>query len=305
MRISVIDIGTNTILLLVADVDDRGGLTPVYHGQTIARLGKGVDEQRNILPETVDRVLSTLATYDQIIRKLQSQRTIVCGTSALRDASNRDQFLDAVKKKLGMQIRVLSGEEEAFLTYRGAVSEFQKESKQQFAVLDIGGGSTELTVGTDLAVASKRSLDIGCVRLTERFLKTSPPSSLGMSQALGTIRSAITQFPSISSSTMLIGVAGTLTTLAAIDLTLPEYDPLKVSGYRLPFDSIMTIFNQLRIKTIDEMKVFPQILPGRSDVLLAGIIILIEVMKNLDADEITVSDRGLRYGVAFEEALRS
>lgn len=124
MRFSVIDIGTNTVLLLIADVDDRGNLTPVYHGHSIARLGKGVDEQRNILPETIDCVLSTLATYSKVITEFRSQRTIVCGTSALRDAANRDQFVDAAKKKLGMEVRILSGDEEALLTYRGTMLVF-------------------------------------------------------------------------------------------------------------------------------------------------------------------------------------
>lgn len=304
MRLTAIDIGTNTILLLIADVAPDGTMKAVRDEHVIARMGKGVDQHRAITQETFERTLGFLRSYKQISDECGSEKIIACGTSALRDASNGDRFIRSIADELGFEIRVLSGDEEAELTYLGAVSEFQQPGKQEyFGVLDIGGGSTELTLGVGNTVQQKQSLDIGCVRLTERVLKTSPPSSLSMNRALKDIRAQVASFSSLPSRTQLIGVAGTLTTLAALDLQLPTYDPRRVSGHVLTFDAIQQIFNHLRIKTMNEILAYPQILPGRADVLLAGIIILMEVMKRLNVDRITVSDRGLRYGIAMKEML--
>ncbi len=301
MRISVIDIGTNTVLLLIADVDQAGEVTPVHHGHAIARLGKSVDESRTISSDSLERVTGILAEFVSLSQRHQADLMVACGTSALRDASNRLEVVEHIRSNLKIDVRILSGEEEAELTYRGAIGEFQRSGvARDFAVLDIGGGSTEIIVGEESRIRSKRSIDVGCVRLTERFLKASPPTSLNISQALRSIREEIAPFAPLESTARLIGVAGTLTTLAAIDLNLPAYDPSKVSGHVLKKESIQTIFNQLRIKTLEELKAIPQILEGRADILLAGILILLEVMNQLEATEISVSDRGLRYGIAME-----
>ena len=306
MRLSVIDIGTNTVLMLIADVDARGGLEPVYHGHEIARLGMGVDEHRRILPEALDRALKTIRSFVNLSKQYQSDRIVACGTSALRDAANRDEVLDRMRSATGIDVEILSGNQEAELTYLGAIGEFAGErNDQKFAVLDIGGGSTEITAGTGRQIQSKQSHNIGCVRLTERFLRTSPPSSPDIDQAIGSIRQHVGSLNPLDSATRLIGVAGTLTTLGAMDLRLPTYDPLRVSGHRLTRETIESVLGQLRIKTSEQIKEIPQILPGRADILLAGILILLEVMRQLEAFEITVSDRGLRYGVAMKEALRT
>jgi len=302
MRISVIDIGTNTILHLIADVGDDGSITPVHHGHEIARLGKGVDEHRSIPKETMDRVASALLEFAETSRALGAERIIACGTSALRDAANRDEFVQFVKGRFGFDVKILTGSEEAEMTYLGAISEFEESWSAPNVVIDIGGGSTEITAGFGTTVKRSVSLEIGCVRLTERFLKSSPPSSLAMSETLRTIRSQIQGLAEISSSARLFGVAGTVTTLAALDLGLAEYDPLRVSGHEISMDTIQGIFNRLRIKSVEEIKTYPQIHPGRADILLAGIIILIEAMKQLNTQVITASDRGLRYGFALREA---
>lgn len=305
MRLSVIDIGTNTVLLLVADIDQQGSITPVFHGHDIVRLGAGVDEQRRILPDALQRAEQTIGRFVNDAKSHKSERIIACGTSALRDAENRAEFVARIKDSTGVDIEILSGDEEAELTYLGAMGEFaQPGHNQKFVVLDIGGGSTEITAGTETVIQSKQSYDMGCVRLTERFLKTSPPSSLGISQALQSMRKHLSPLNPLDVDARLIGVAGTLTTLGALDLNLPGYDPLKVSGHRLKRETVESIFNMLRIKTKEEIEKIPQILQGRADILLAGILILIEVMKQLEAEEIIVSDRGLRYGVARRALLR-
>ncbi|MBI3788597.1 MAG: Ppx/GppA family phosphatase [Ignavibacteriales bacterium] len=303
MRISTIDIGTNTILMLVADIQPDGTLATVRDEHSIPRLGKGVDEHKTISHETFQRALGFLKKYKDISDACRSEKIIACGTSALRDAVNKKEFISFISQELGFTIEVLSGDEEAELTYLGAISEFlRRDGQQNFAVLDIGGGSTELTTGIGRRVTNKQSLDIGCVRLTERILKTSPPTALSIERGVKRIKEHLAAYPPLlPAQTKLIGVAGTLTTLAALDLNLPTYDRERVSGHILTLESIQRIFHTLKTKSIEELTAYPQILAGRADVLLAGIMILLEVMKKISADQITVSDRGLRYGIALRE----
>ncbi len=172
MRITSIDIGTNTILMLIADIGADGSFAVIREEQVIARLGKGVDARRRITPETTERVVHFLGGFWETARSFHPDRIVACGTSALRDAANGVDFVQLVREEIGLEITILSGAEEAELTYLGAVSEFMKpDSKEPFAVLDIGGGSTELTIGNGYSVRSKTSLDLGSVRLTERILQ--------------------------------------------------------------------------------------------------------------------------------------
>lgn len=305
MRVSAIDIGTNTILLLIADIDRDGTIRVVRDEQVIARLGKGVDADRNIMPETFERAFVFLRDYMSIIGEARVDRVIACGSSFLRDASNRQEFVDFLKSRLGLDVRVLSGEEEASLTYFGTVSGFRKlRVKEGFAVLDIGGGSTELTVGTESEISRRTSLDIGSVRLTERFLKRSPPTHTDLAFASDYIRQQLQQVPPLPRASQLIGVAGTLTTLAALDLGIATYDRSKVTGHILKRSTVESLFNELETKDFEAIKSYPQILPGRADIILAGILILRETLRMFDRDGVTVSDRGVRYGIALEAAQR-
>ena len=303
MRLTTIDIGTNTILMLIADVSADGSLFPLRDDQVIARLGRGVDADRKITPKTTSRVLNYLRDYKQVSESFHSEKVVACGTSALRDASNRKDFLDTVRRELGLEISILSGDEEAELTYRGAVSEFLgQDSDQSLAVLDIGGGSTELTIGRGTEIKQKSSLDLGSVRLTERTPLLNPPSSQALQQAVSEIRDRISAFPQLPPHTRLIGVAGTVTTLAAINLGLASYDSSRVSGHFLSFATIERVSKELNARTVPQMaKDFPQIQPGRSDIIVAGVLILIESLRRFEIEGITVSDRGLRYGMALRE----
>ncbi|HEY6953453.1 MAG TPA: Ppx/GppA family phosphatase [Bacteroidota bacterium] len=303
MRISAIDIGTNTILMLIADVSEGMNLHVVRDEHLIARMGKGVDENRVILPQTFERVLGFLSEYKNIHEVVKSERMVACGTSALRDARNSGEFIEFIRQRLGFTISVLSGDEEADLTYRGGVSEFiESGTDQQFVVVDIGGGSTEITSGIGPDVKSKASLDIGSVRLTERYLKTSPPEPGGLEAAHQYVQSHIRSLPFLNERTRCIGVAGTLTTLAAIDLQLGAYDRNRVSGHVLTLEAIEKIFHRLKEKRLDEIKAIPQIVPQRADIILAGILILLQLMKHCGLERITASDRGLRYGIVLREA---
>ncbi len=303
VRIASIDIGTNTILMLIVDVkkeENKFQIDVVDDFQVIARLGKGVDEHRRILPETIQRATNFLKEYKQIADEHHAERILACGTSALRDATNRDEFIHHVKNETGIDIKVLSGIEEADATYHGAVSEFL-ELRNNFTVLDIGGGSTEVVTGDAHAVHQRQSFDIGSVRISERILKTSPPLPENLRDADEYINSVFRNSHfTCDSNAKLIGVAGTVTTLAAIDLQLERYDRKKVSGYKLRLSTIENIFQQLRPLTLDQIKNIPQISAGRSDILIAGVMILKTFMKFSGYDEVTVSDRGLRYGLVIE-----
>jgi len=227
----------------------------------------------------------------------------ICGTSALRDASNRQEFVGFINDQLGLNIDILSGDEEAEFTYLGGISEYlQESSEKDYAVLDIGGGSTELIVGNGLSVSSAISIDIGSVRITERLLKTSPPESTALVNAEGFILEQLSSFPILPPQIMLIGVAGTLTTLAALDLRLPEFDRLKINRHVLSLKVIEDIFEELKTLTSDQLRAYPQIHPLRADILLAGILILRETLKWTGTSQIIVSDRGLRYGMLIKYA---
>lgn len=289
--------------MLIADIEGDGTLRPVRDEHVIARLGRGVDAQRRITPETMSRALVTLKEYKRLAESHRSDRIMAGGTSALRDAVNREEFIAAVHEQTGIRIDVLTGEEEAELTYQGAVSEFSaRGSEARFAVLDIGGGSTELAMGAGSKLQSRMSLDIGSVRLTERLLRGSPPKEEHLEEAMQYLHGTVSRYPILGSQETLIGVAGTLTTLASIDLGLPKYDRTKVSGHTMAMATVQKIFDELRTKNLEELLAYPQILKGRADILLAGILILLEVMKQTQAREVTASDRGLRYGMALKES---
>jgi exopolyphosphatase/guanosine-5'-triphosphate,3'-diphosphate pyrophosphatase len=296
MRIASIDVGTNTILLLIAEVHPDGSFSVLRDEQVIARLGKGVDKDRRIAQETFHRAVSYLAAYKATCQKHAVDLITAIGTSALRDAVNRTEFIRFVKENTGIDIEVIPGDTEAVLTYRGAISEFINNA-EVFSVIDIGGGSTELITGTGGSILSRTSFDIGSVRLTERFFPSSPPPPHSIAEARKNILSHFGDRPiAIPDTSFVIGVAGTATTLAAIRQELPAYDAGKISGFKLQYDDIGRIFDSLKEKTVDEIKQIPQISAGRADIILAGILILLTAMDFFGIQTITVSDRGLRYG---------
>lgn len=304
MRIASLDIGTNTILLLIVDASTKGIERVVHDEQVIARIGKGVDANRMISRETFLRAESFLQTYKQTCALYNVDTIIAVGTSALRDAKNSEEFCSYIQQQVGISIEIISGEEEAEWTYRGGISEFLNRA-DRFSVLDIGGGSTEIIIGSKTTVESKISIDIGSVRLTERLLKESPPSEMAIVETHEFITS---HFPNnvatTLSSTFAIGVAGTLTTLASLHQRLPQYDSAKVSGYTLHYDDVCALFALLKDKSLDQIRRFPQISKGREDIILAGTMILMSYMEAARLQSITVSDRGLRYGIIFRELER-
>ena len=304
MRISTIDIGTNTILLLIAEINSSGLVAVIRDELVIARLGKGVDEHRVINQETFGRVADFLHSYRKTSEKFQSEKIIAVGTSALRDAANKKEFCEFILQNVGITVQVLSGNDEAEWTCRGAVVGIDTFAKN-FTVLDIGGGSTEIISAIRSQILNKVSLDIGSVRITERLLRTSPPTPQEINETRKLIRKHLEQVDFVrTGSSRAIGVAGTVTTLAAMQLQLPQYDPKKIHGYELHYNDILQSFNMLRGKTTEEIRSIPQISAGRSDIILAGVMILLEFMEVAGLEKITVSDRGLRYGIVLREIER-
>jgi exopolyphosphatase/guanosine-5'-triphosphate,3'-diphosphate pyrophosphatase len=303
MRLASIDIGTNTVLMLVADVRRDGSLVVVRDEHFIGRLGKGVDEYGIIVQETFHRIHGILSQLKSIADSLGIQHISACGTSALRDAKNRQEFIDFMKEKLALEIQILSGTEEAELTYLGAISDYpMKSDSENYTVLDIGGGSTEIVTGSGDHVISSASMDIGSVRLTERILKNNPPDRTALDHAVQIVRDQLKTSGPLSPAATIIGVAGTLTTLAALDLRIAEFDKNIINRHILTIETIDKIFHELRPLTLDQLRSYPQIHPSRADILLAGIIILRETLWKMNASKITVSDRGLRYGIAIKTA---
>lgn len=304
MRISTIDIGTNTILLLVAETKGNRIEKILRDEQVIARLGKGVDKRRMIDQDAFLRAAGFLNSYRETSDKLGSEKIIAVGTSALRDAANKREFCEFVLQKTGIGIEILPGEEEAEWTFRGAIGEAE-ETAGNFTVLDIGGGSTEIISGSRSKILRKVSLDIGCVRIAERVLRAHPPTREMVSEARALVRGALGSFDAAGiNSSRAIAVAGTVTTLAAIRLNLDHYDPKRVEGFVLRFHDVREEFDRLKMKTIGELRAIRQVSPGRADILLAGVLILQEFMETARLSEIRVSDRGLRYGIVLREILR-
>jgi len=289
--------------MLVADVRRDGSLDVVRDEHFIGRLGKGVDEHGIIRKDTFHRVRDILSQLKDIAGSLDVAVCSACGTSALRDAKNRQEFIDFINAELSLEIRILSGAEEAELTYLGAVSEYLPHvNSGTYAVLDIGGGSTEIIIGSGADIASSVSIDIGSVRLTERILKINPPDSTALENAIQTVQDHLQNISPCSPTTTLIGVAGTVTTCAALDLRIPKFERELVNRHILTREAIERIFQELRPLPLDQLRGYPQIHPSRADILLAGIIILKETMTKMQMSTITVSDRGLRYGIAITTA---
>jgi exopolyphosphatase/guanosine-5'-triphosphate,3'-diphosphate pyrophosphatase len=294
--------------MLIADLREDSGTAALRDEIAFPRLGRGVDESGVINPESVERVLSVLREYKKLSDKLGSKKIIACGTSALRDAKNSSEVIQTIREELGINVEVLSGEEEASWTFLGALTNEDESPLQSgrgqnhFAVIDIGGGSTEITTGTPSHADKRHSVNVGCVRLTERYLQSSPPTPNELRRAAASVQRPLAGLDDLDpTACRLVGVAGTLTTLAALDLNLSTFESTRVDGHVLTLESIRRIFDQIRTQTLHQLQSSPVISSGRADVLLAGILILIEFMTSRRFDQIKVSARGLRYGLLLRE----
>jgi exopolyphosphatase / guanosine-5'-triphosphate,3'-diphosphate pyrophosphatase len=298
MRVAALDLGTNTTRLLVADVTN-GSIDEVVRRSQITRLGEGVDGRRRLLPLPITRVRNCLADYRRELEALGAERALAVATSAIRDADNGEAFLGEVEWSYGFKTRLLSGEDEAQLTLRGVAS--GRELNAHALVIDVGGGSTELVAGSPERVAVQISTDLGSVRLTERYLRGDPPGEGELSVCAAAIRSLLGERVPDEARTSVetaIGVAGTITSLAALDLGLAE----RVDGHRLTHDAVHAQLTRLAAIPLAERRQVLGLEPERAPVIVAGAMILRETMRYFGLDEVEVSERDLLDGAALEAA---
>ena len=296
-RLAAVDVGTNSTRLLVADVE--GGRVVAEHAREmiITRLGKGVDRTGRFDPAALRRTLDALAGYGATCRRLGVQRRRVVATSATRDAGNRQELLDGVRALLGVDTEVLSGEAEAATAYRGATHDLPGEERT--LVVDIGGGSTELILGTRLPEAMV-SLDLGCVRLHERHLHTDPPTAAEVAalRADAAARLArVTETLDPAAAERVVGVAGTITTVTAIGLGLDAYDPRRIHRSALGAAEIAAVAEKLAAMTVAERAAIPVMAKGREDVIAAGALLLDELVRTFGFRRVIASETDILDGV--------
>ena len=307
MRVAAVDCGTNSIRLLVADVGPTG-LRDVVRRSEIVRLGQGVDRTGQLAPEAIERTRVALASYAEQIRDLGVQAVRMVATSATRDAGNREGFRQMVLATLGAEPEVISGDEEAGLSFAGAVSGLPGVLPPVL-VADIGGGSTEVVLGSDsgpeAGVAAALSVDVGCVRLTERHLTDDPstPDQVGAVEA--DIRAAIDRIREVvpvEQARTFVGLAGSVTTVAGLALELPAYDAAAIHGSRIPVGRVRSVTSGLLTMTRERRATLPVMHPGRVDVIGAGALVLRVLMDALEIDEVTVSEHDILDGIALRLA---
>lgn len=306
MRVAVIDLGTNSTRLFVADVED-GRLIEHERHSIVTRLGQGVDESGELSGEAIARVLDVLDNYWQRIERLSPAKTVALATSAVREAGNADDLRDELKKRYGLGLDVVSGEQEALYTYLGATYDRPAAAGEEMVlVIDIGGGSTEFIAGRGRKVEFSATTELGCVRQSERHLLSDPPADDGLTRLSEEARSAIEGAVPASIRREVreaVAVAGTATSLAAVAQRLDPYDPEKVHRYCLELDAITRIFKELAVADLEERVKVTGLHPDRAPTIVAGTAILIEALAAFGLQSVEVSEKDLLHGAALSIAL--
>jgi exopolyphosphatase / guanosine-5'-triphosphate,3'-diphosphate pyrophosphatase len=304
-RVAALDCGTNSLRLLVADVDGSS-LTDVTRRMEIVRLGQGVDSSGRLSDEALARTFAVLDDYAAAIAQSGAERVRMVATSATRDASNRNDFVAGVVDRLGVEPEVISGDDEAALSFDGATRELRGgQLDSPFLVVDIGGGSTEFVLGDDDGARSARSVDIGCVRLTERHLHDDPPTGPQVAAAVVDVEDAtatVRETVPVGEARTLIGLAGSVTTVTALALGLPEYDPNRIHHAVVTAHQVKEVTRLLLAATHDERAVLPVMHPGRVDVIGAGALVLETIMQRCGFDQVVASEHDILDGIAFSVA---
>ena len=298
-RVAAIDCGTNSIRLLIADISG-GKFKEVLRDMEIVRLGQGVDENKSFHPDAINRTLAAVEKFRNQLAGKGVEKIRFCATSATRDAANRDLFIEGVRQILGVEVEVIPGEEEARLSFNGATKELL-QSDAPFLVVDIGGGSTEFVYGNK-EVEFAKSVDIGCVRMSERHLKSQPVEMSQVAQAIIDIDTAIAQAAAIvpiSKAKTLVAVAGTATTIAAAALELKTYDRYAIHLSRIPAEKVHKVSAAFQAMTKSDISKLGFMHPGRVDVITAGSLVLSRVMAATGATEFVASESDILDGMAW------
>jgi|SRR6478672_7629898 len=296
-RVAVIDVGTNSARLLVADVAG-GKVSSVERRSTVTRLGRGVDLSGRLSAEAIEDACAAIGEYVTVLRELGAETVEAIATSAVRDAENGSAFVAELRERFALSPRVLGGEEEARLTYLGATSE--QQPAEPTLVIDIGGGSTELIVGTGAEISFHTSMQAGVVRHTERHIASDPPTAVELeslaADARGLIEAAVGYEVEAGAA---IAVAGTPTSLAAVETELEPYDPARVHGHVLSLTSIQRMLSRLASAPLAQRVEIPGMHPDRAPTIVAGVVILVEAMRAFGLDQVEVSEHDILYGTAI------
>ncbi len=296
-RYAAIDVGTNTVLLVVAERAPSGFRMVAERG-AITRLGKGVDADKRLAPEAMARTLDAVGRFADEARALGAVDLVVTATSAARDAANGPEFLEAARTRAGVPVEILSGAAEAQLSYLAVANDFAAEAgTRELVAIDIGGGSTEFIFGHGPKVRFHTSLNVGSVRLTERCVRSDPPSSDDFSRLRATLESALAAVPPPETGALVVGVAGTVTTLYAVANSIAPYDAGRVHGGWLSREVLAETRAKLASMPLEQRRAVPGLQPERADVIIAGAVLLEFALDHLGAPGARVSDHGLRWGL--------
>ncbi|MDQ1449784.1 MAG: exopolyphosphatase / guanosine-5-triphosphate,3-diphosphate pyrophosphatase [Actinomycetota bacterium] len=305
-RVAAVDMGTNSTRLLVADLEGRGRdakLEPVDRRTRITRLGQGVDRDRALHPDAIARTLAVLREYRGVIDDLGVERVRATATSASRDASNRDELFDPAERVLGARPELLAGDAEARLEFLGATASLTEPGP--YLVVDVGGGSTELIVGSD-EPEGLCSIDVGCVRLTEQFLHSDPPTAEELSQAVSVVRDQLADvgrmLPAARRAATLVGTAGTVWTLAAVELGVDAARSDLIDHFRLTRTAAEEVFRTLATEPAERRRHNPGLEPGRVDVIVGGAVVVVGVMRLWGFDSLLVSEADILDGLVRDSA---
>ncbi|HZI11780.1 MAG TPA: Ppx/GppA phosphatase family protein [Myxococcus sp.] len=297
-RFATIDVGTNSVLLLVAERTPEGRFTPVLERAEITRLGRGVDASRMLSAEGMEATLQVLESFAREARELGAGGIAVSATSAARDAKNGAEFMAAAKARAGVTVEIISGELEAQLSFAAVHADFGPQAAGPLLVLDIGGGSTEFIYGAPSGqVGFRHSFDVGSVRMSERFVRTDPLSAEDRSRVEAHLRDTFRTLPPPPPGAVLVGVAGTVTTAYAVQHAVEPYDAERVHGGTLTLAELEALVGRLCAMPLEQRRALPGMQPKRADVIPAGALILLEAVRALGLRECRVSDRGLRWGL--------
>lgn len=300
MNIASIDIGTNTVLMTIANYDSENRTLNILKDcHNIARLGEGVDKNRSISQKAMERAENILLKYKEIALTNNVIRILACGTSALRDAQNKEEVINRLSEKLESQIEIIDGESEAKFSFIGTV-----DNSEPSAVIDIGGGSTEIAFGENGKLISRVSLDIGAVRVLERFFGSLPPKERNINLAIDYIQRLLSNISIPFENYKVYGVAGTVTNLASIDLNHDYFIAKFVHDYPISLDKVSLYSSKFLKQSHEELIELPSMHPNRADLMPAGSLILKLIMEKLNKKELITSIKGLRYGILKELAYR-
>jgi exopolyphosphatase/guanosine-5'-triphosphate,3'-diphosphate pyrophosphatase len=301
VKLAALDVGTNTVLMLVVESQGDGKFKPILERSRITRLGKAVDRTGKLDKETSRLTLDTIAEFAEAARAAGAEKIIAAATSALRDAGDGGDFIQRVKEKANVDLKVIPGSEEAELSRLAVKRSLNLSSDLRLLIADIGGGSTELIrsePGRDLASVS---LQIGSVRLTERIIQHDPPSKEEIEKLTAAIDEQLEKLGWSFRPDVLVGIAGTVTTITAVALGMRDYDASRVQGHVLLRDEVSAIVKRFGEVTLAERKKIPGVLEARADVIFAGSLILERVMKRFNVGHVIVSDQGVRWGLVWRE----